>query len=357
MTEAGATTRGTTRWKIVLGVLVLLIGGGFLGVRMLLDPQRVSDFLLDRAGTALGLEISVSEPAGIGLLPHLAIELSGVSARAPGDEEVLFSAGFVEIALPWSSLRSEHFEVSSLRLDQAILNLGAFQRWRTATASSDIGPPAPLQLPPFDAPLRIRDGRIVASDWRIIGIEASASPLLEAEPFSMELSARLERGEVPQDFELRLDLLPRNTADGLQLDALKLVATQPKLVFEGSAQLSPPLHLALAGELLFQHWPEGIPQTLPDDGSDTGYRLKIDASSDLDGRGQADLQLVRGHESIAGKLESGALLDWLANPEGRALPPLGGNLEADRLQLQGVELKGVRIQIDAGEAEDADPAQ
>jgi hypothetical protein len=96
---------------------------------------------------------------------------------------------------------------------------------------------------------------------------------------------------------------------------------------------------------------------LPDDGSDTGYRLKIDASSDLDGRGQADLRLLRGDESIAGKLESGALLDWLANPNGRALPPLSGMLEADRLQLQGIELKGVQIQIDAGEAETADPAQ
>ncbi len=357
MTEAETEKRGTARWKIVLGVLVLLIGGGFLAVRLLMDPQRVSDFLLERAGKALGLEISVSEPAGISLLPHLAIELYGVSARAPGDAEILFSARFVEISLPWSSLRSEHFEVTSLRLDQADLNLGAFERWRSAQTASEIGPPAPLQLPPFDAPLIIRAGRISGRDWRLSSIEASASPLLEAEPFSLKLSARLERGEEAQDLALHLDLLPRTTPLGVQLDALKLVATQPELVFEGRAELAPPLRLALAGEVLFEHWPESIPQALPDDGSDTGYRLKIDASSDVDGRGQANLQLLRGDEGIAGKVESGALLDWLENPDGRALPPLSGMLEADRLQLQGIELKGVQIQIDAGEAESAEPTQ
>lgn len=357
MTEAETASRGAARWKILLGVLVLLIGGSFLAVRLLLDPQRVSDFLLDRAGKALGLEISVSEPAGIGLLPHLAIELYGVSARAPGDFEVLFSARFVEITLPWSSLRSEHFEVTSLRLDQATLNLSAFERWRAAQTASEIGPPAPLQLPPFDAPLRIREGRVIAPDWRITGIEASASPLLEAEPFGLELSARLERGEEPLDIALRLDLLPSTTPEGVQLDELKLVATQPELVFEGSAELAPPQRLAIAGELLFQHWPEDIPQTLPDDGSDTGYRLRIDANSDLHGRGHAEVQLLRGDEGIAGKLESGALIEWIANPDGRALPPLSGLLNADRLQLQGVELKGVKIQIDADTAETAEPAQ
>jgi len=353
MTETAAHEPRISRWKIFLGVLVLLTGGAFLAVHVLLDPERVSAYLLERAGKQLGLELSVSEPAGIGLLPHLAIELYGLSARAPNGQDLVFSANFVEIVLPWSSLRSEQVEVSSLRLDQPILNLPALQRWQASQATTQVGPPAALGLPSFDTPLRLRDGRVVGEDWRLVAINASASPLRESQPFSLELAARLERGESNLPMALRLDTTITSTPQGLDLGELQLRASQPELDFSGRALLAPPQRFELSGRFGFTQWPATVPQLLPDDGSDTGFALVLDAGFDPQGRGETRFDLRRGEEALTGTLQTGDLLDWLADPAGRALPPLRGDLEARRLALEGIELKGVRVRIEAREDEAA----
>jgi hypothetical protein len=335
------------RWPLVLGVLVLLLGGAALGVRLLLDPERVGTYLLARAGAELGLELALREPPGLGLLPHLGIELYGLSARIPGEDAALFSANFVEIALPWSSLRAERIEVTSLRIDGARLDWEAFLRWQSRRAEIDAGPPAPLRLPPFDAPVRLRDASVVAADWRLSGIEAEATPLRPGEDFALAMNARLRRGDSEQPIALRVETRPANAPDGLALDPFTLSLAEPELRFAGSLVLAPPWRLGLSGGLDFADWPASIPALLADDGSDAGYRLALDLESDFDGRGLVRLDLQHGGERLAGSLRSGELLAWLADPAGRPLPPLQGELESRRIVLEGVELKGVRLRIDA----------
>lgn len=335
------------RWPVVLGVLVLLLGGAALGIRLLLDPERVGEYLLARAGAALGLELDLREPPGLGLLPHLGIELYGLSARIPGEDAALFSANFVEIALPWSSLREERIAVTSLRIDGARLDWEAFLRWQSLRADIETGPPAPLRLPPFDAPIRLREASVMAADWRLSGIEAEATPLRAGEDFTLALNARLRRGDSEQPIALRLGTVPSHISDGLALEPLTLSLGEPELRFAGSLALAPPWRLGLKGALDFADWPASIPALLADDGSDAGYRLALELEGDFDGRGLIQLDLQRGGERLAGSLRSGELLAWLSDPAGRPLPPLQGELESRRIVLEGIELKGVRLQIDA----------
>lgn len=345
MAEPGAGAR-PRRWPLVLGLLALLAGGAALLVRFLLDPQRVSDFLLERAGRATGLELKVAEPAGIGLLPHLAIELYGFSAHLPGEPEPLLTATFVEIALPWEALRSEQIEVGSLRLDQARLDWAALQRWQAQLAESAVGPPEPLRLPPFDAPMRLRDSAIRAPDWQLSGIDAQASPLREGLRFELAVDAVLQREDARTPFSLRLGATPSQRADGLALAGLTIESAQPALRFEGSAELAPPQRIALSGTTGFEAWPETLPALLPDDGSNTGYALQLDLASDTEGSGSLAFSLARGAEALRGRFETRALLAWLGDPDRQPLPPLQGEAEASRIELPGVGLKGVTLRAE-----------
>jgi uncharacterized protein involved in outer membrane biogenesis len=156
---AAFVRRRRRRWLIAFAVLLVLAAAA-LWLRSLLQPERLSAFLLQRASQATGLQITLDQPARVGFWPDLHLELDGLSARIPGESSPLLTAQRVETALPWSALRSETLQLQGLRLFQPELDIDAMQRW-LASRQTD-GPPAPFQLPELDAPLSVEEGTIRA---------------------------------------------------------------------------------------------------------------------------------------------------------------------------------------------------
>lgn len=180
--------RNGRAWFALAVALLLLV---VLGVPYLLQPSQVSRLLLDRAGKALGLEITASGAAEYRLLGTPTLVLRDLVARERGATTALLRAQRLHIALPWSTIRARGGDLvaTRLELDQPVLDLPALQHWLATR------PPSEKRLPTLSHGLRIRDGRIVNDDasgnpWSIDGIDVDLPLLAPDQPMHARLRGR-----------------------------------------------------------------------------------------------------------------------------------------------------------------------
>lgn len=349
--------RRRRRWPWLLGgVLVVLAGGAWWLARML-EPERLSAFLLQQAGTATGLQLTLDAPADVSFWPDLHIELQGLRATAPGAARPLLAAQRVDLVLPWGALLHREVVIRHLRLLQPRLDVDAFLAWRAATA--DVGPPAPFELPELTASLSIADGTIDGDGWRLDGVAIETSGLRDGHPFEATVEAALVReDDAPLPLAFSVGTVPRVREDGLTLDPLELDLRLPRaddpLALAGSALLDPPrrLQLHLAGSM--PRWPSAWPSMATgDDAAPVALAVTYDGAAD--GSGEATLELARGKATVHAQASIVALADWAGGETPRSpLPPLTGSLEAPRIDLDGVQLIGVRASLRADDTT-ADP--
>lgn len=178
-----ATPRPVARIVLVAGVLLLMLG---LALRVALQPQRATRFLLDRIGHSLGLEITASGKAEYRLRGRPQLVLRDVVAREPGRTTPLLRADRISVSLPWSTIRArgEVLAADRLELDAPVLDLPALQHWLATR------PPSARRLPTLSAGLRIRDGSIRNDGWRIDGIDAELPLLSPDRPLHARLRGR-----------------------------------------------------------------------------------------------------------------------------------------------------------------------
>ena len=354
-----ATPRKRRRWLWLVALAALSLGA-YLGVRQLLDPERLSAFLLRQASDATGLAFSSEQPASVGLWPDLHLELSGLQAHVPSPPAPVpqlparvLRVERLEVVLPWSALFEDTLVLRRLRLQAPHLDLAASRAW--LAARSDDGPPAPLRLPRLDTPLVASGGRISHPDGSLADVNLTLDALRDGEPSVLRLSAIAADAQMQhrQPFELALGFTPRVAADGLHLDPLRLELADPVgattwLQAGGSLLLDHPRRLRFDLTATLPSWPKSWPP-LPlatNDAAKATLQLQLGFDGTPDARGALALQLTRGEERVSGGLELGALTDWFAAPTGTPLPPIRGQLESPRLQFEGVELRGVRLRLD-----------
>jgi len=343
--------RKRRRW-LWLGLLPVLALGGFFAVRTLLQPERLSAFLLRQAADATGLEITLAEPAEVGFWPDLHLELSGITAAIPGKPAApLLRAERIDAVLPWSALRAETLQLRSLRLYAPVLDVAVLKQW--LSSREEAGPPRALRLPQLDAALAVEQGRILDKDWTIAALNLALPSLRDGESTVLTLDGILERaGHVALPFDLRIALTPRQAGDELRLEAMTLSAHDagmdaPWLQLGGSLTLRHPQHLAFKFDGALPQWPATWPSlplpATPDKGE---VSLSFDYSGTPNLQGALAVRVARGDESLDGSLQLGDLSAWVDDPDARSLPPLRGALEAPRLQFGGIDLRGVSVRID-----------
>lgn len=344
-----ATSR-RRRWIWLIAFALLLLGG-WLVARMLLQPERLSTFLLQQARAATGLDITLSSPADVGFWPDLHLELDGLSARIPGTDAIVLRAETVEAVLPWSALRAETIQLRSLRLQSPVLDVDALSRWLESRHQE--GSPAPFRLPQIDAAVTVASGRIQAADWAVSSFELSLPFLRSGEAARVETSGTIEAGSrAPMPFAATFDFAPSQDGNELRFEpsSLELRTTPdaaPWVRVEGLALLQSSESLRLDIVASLPEWPPEWP-ALPLPNGDAGNEVRID----LDYRGTTGLQgdlalsLARGDADLRGTLRIGDVLAWLDDPAANLLPPLSGEITSDRMEAGGVELRGLRIRAD-----------
>lgn len=352
------------RWLWLL--LPLAAMAGFLVLRALSQPERVTAFLLRQAEQSTGLSLELSQPADIGIWPDLHLELIGLTATAPGATAPLLRVERVEAALPWSALRAETLQLQRLTLVAPQLDLPAMQAW--LAMNDDTGPPAPLRLPEFDAALSVEGGTVVADGWALQDVAFGLPALRNGAPTVVTASGSYVTADAAHGFEFVIDTVPTvGEFDialaplAIDLAATPLRDTRLKLVGELHFGVPDALRFGLATDVAA--WPARWPTLpLPDTAPPSPVSLRIDFAGTTALQGEVDLHIARGDATIAGRLDVGDIPAWLADTAGGPLPPLLGELTAPHLAIDGVEATGVTVRVsdDAAtppaDATDAKPA-
>jgi hypothetical protein len=356
-----ASPRKRRRW-LWLGVLPASLLTGVLVVRSMLEPERLSAFLLQQGEIATGLDLALSEPADVGFWPDLHLQLSGLTATAAGAGAPLLRVERIDAVLPWSALSADTLQLRSLRLHAPALDVAAFENWIDARA--DVGPPPPLRLPQLDAAMQVEQGSVVAKGWRIADLALELTALRNGEPSVLALAGKFVReGHAPQPYDLRIKATPHQRGDELHLDPIALAAhspgeASPWLQLAGTLALPPPSQLRIALTGTMPQWPSSwsaLP--LPPASGDEGVSIALDYSGSTGLQGALALRIARGDEALQGDLQLGDLFAWSAEPDAIPLPPLRGAIQSARLQFDGVELRGVRLRFEeAGEGAGSDDA-
>lgn len=227
----------TRRWFLAAAALVLLAA---LFVYWGTRPQRVAALAMSQLGSALGLDITATGASEYQLRNGVRLVLRDVVAREPGATTPLLRAGRVDVAVPWSTLRSRGKDLAIMRveLDAPVIDARALQHWLAARPASEGG----QRTPTLSNGLRVRDGRVVGDGWSVDAIALDVPRVLPDRSVDVRLSGHAVVSTARMPFALTLALdKPANDA---------MLHGQGTLGFEqGARRLAS--HLWLSGPLHF----------------------------------------------------------------------------------------------------------
>ena len=231
-----------TRLAIGAALALLLL---LLVLALVLQPRPATGLLLRGVGHALGLEITAGDASDYRLRGTPTLVLRDLVAREPGASTPLLRASRLYVALPWSTVRARGavLEATRLELDGPVLDLPALQHWLATRP-----PTAERRLPSLEAGLRVRDGTLLGTGWRVDGVGIEAPRLQPAAPFHARLQGRLRAPPlaVPVDLALaiaRPESLLQSRATGFALVGRITVEHAPDWRLPAQLTLSGPLRL------------------------------------------------------------------------------------------------------------------
>lgn len=203
-----AAARPRRRWRRRLLALVVILAA----LAWLLHPQRSGPFMLARLGASLGLQIT-AQSIDFRLRGAPEVTLDGIVVTLPGHPEPLLQARRARITLPWRTLRSggnplvfNRIEVEAPRLD-----LAAAQRWLESRP-----PSPPTKIPLITHGIGLREGSIVAPDWKIDGISITAATLQPRQPLRAQVAGRYVDATIAIAAGLDIDIAdPQALSNGM----------------------------------------------------------------------------------------------------------------------------------------------
>ncbi|NID16903.1 AsmA family protein [Luteibacter yeojuensis] len=315
------------------GLIVVVLLAAFVAMYVLLQPERFTSLLQSRA-RAVGLELTLANPASPTLWPKPALELEGVSVRASGAGTPLLAASRGKLVLPWHTLMGGEARISRLEVEGARIDLDALAAYLDTLPSRPST--AGAILPAVDAGFRIERGTLLRGNELLLSdVDIDAGRLANGLPFAVALAARtadgtsyalelettpvLARGVLTlEDAELRLSSEPRFTAS-LRGDA----------TWRGGADVG----ASLSGRVTRQA------------GAPYGMLLKITPANQRDPLYVA-LKLDGENDRTDIRVPPIGFTEWWSGIQSGGpptLPPLLGTIEAKTLDIGSVHMKGLRI--------------
>lgn len=357
MPFAATLRRHPWRWGVgaIVALLLIVLLGGSLYVRALLQPQRFTELLQQRLAAA-GLTLSVDAPAMPELWPHPAVQLQGFRLSNTSAATPLLQAGEARLVLSWRSLLHRETAVERMEIDAPRIDLDQLRVLITHLPQGTGGAPA---LPQIGAGVRIRNGILLRGNAPLLlDFDLDTGALQSGQLFSLVARAR-----DADDHVLNLDLrtVPKQNADALDFAALALDfgaagGAHGKIAgdanWSGGAQWQADLRGALSlpafapAKSASSADKTNAPQPMPRD-----YALQLRTQPARDDRPMSiAFKLDGADEHIDAQFAPLELVGWwqhLADTppnQPLALPPLQGHLRAMRLDFGAVQMQGLDIE-------------
>lgn len=364
--------RARRRW-LILAAFALLIGFAAWWVDHQLEPARLTRTVLERAGAALQLDLRAGGEPDYALRPEPRLRLPDFSARTL-DGKLLLSAKRLEVSLPWATLTGGEPIITRIELDSARLDLGVLQGWL------DTRPPEPFKIPTLSRGLHLRDGLLIGDGWRVSHLALDLPRLAPDRRAQFPLTGRFLYGDSSvsfntrvdiaragqrSDFSLRADLALARTPEPLRasittqgryaldatpktlvLPALSVRADSPLPSFAGNAAFASGKSLAANATVRLVEWPEAwpkLPGTLAGKGAGLPVKLTYRGGPALDG--PLTVHAEREGTVLDASLRAPELAKWIDDRNASPLPPLVGTLRTPTLELDGMRMEGVELQM------------
>ena len=368
------TPRSRRCW-IVLGVLALAFVFGAWWINRELEPRRLTAIVLGQLGTSLKLDLRFDGQPDYALRPEPRLLIPNLVATDPGNGQVILRTERLEVSLPWATITGGYPVITRIDLRKPQLDLPALQHWLASL------PKTPFKLPTLTRGLRIEQGHVQADGWQLSAVDLTLPRLKQNEAAKADLAFHFLQGKTAtsfagtmriasaapsSDFQLEgkgdLEHAPKPLAytialaghylsddSAFHVDARSLRlqgdSPLPTLTAKGSLAIGATLSLALQGELA--QWPKdwpALPAPLNEAKGPLPIQLAYSGKPDLSDLLTLDAAL--GESRFHSSLRLPQMQTWLADNHAAPLPPLNGTLVAPRLNIDGIELKGVSVEIE-----------
>jgi len=306
--------------------------------------------------------------------PEPRLILPNLKVTNPLDGKVFLSARRVEISLPWSTILGDTPHITRIEADEPILDFPGLRAWQATR------PATPFEVPTFTSGLEINNGELIDEAYSIKKIMLSLPHLKDQQPLEAEVSGVFQQEKTIVSFNGPLSIEKAGLNSGFTLDSkgeidlgdkplpYRLKTTGQFASLEKSFDITaktlsltsesplPNLQSALDfsfGEALkidsrgtIAEWPKDWP-TLPAPMSkqtkNISYRLKYDGKPDFSDA--IDLALDIEKSTFNSTVKITEIQTWASKADGSPLPPLRGKFDMPSVELDGVSLEGVSIEI------------
>ena len=212
------------RPALLLGAGVVLLLLLALALRFVLQPERVSGFVLASLGKSLGLDITATGSSEYRLRGAPQLVVRDVVAREPGAKTPLLRAQRVLVSLPWSTVRSRgaSLDITRIELDAPVLDVPALQQWLATRPSSE------TRIPTLSDGLRLKNGRIDGDGWQVDGLSISLPRLHPDQRVDARIGGRYRADALALRFDVAAAMTrPANDAGAAIVGAVTASSGNP----------------------------------------------------------------------------------------------------------------------------------
>jgi hypothetical protein len=297
----------------------------------------------------------------------------------PATGVVVLRAKRLDVSLPWATVRGGDIVITRLDLQQPVLDLAGIRRWLSAR------PKAPFKLQTLTNGLGVRDGTLLGDGWALRALELDLPRLAQDQPaevaygfrfqraatdlhvrgsahlaraglasaFALRGGAALARGEAPVagTFDIAGEYASTDTALELRADRFRIAGKAPVPQLDGRLQLTSAQQLVARFDGTLADWPAEWPALPPPLGEARGpfpLALRYRGASDLSDPLALGFAIDGARLGAATRVPD--MVAWLGQPHASPLPPLTGHLTLPRLDIEGISLRGVRVDMDDDDA-------
>lgn len=369
------STRARRIWIFLISFgLILAIGAWWVNKQ--LEPTRLTNTVLGKIGKELNLKFEFKGIPSYAMKPEPRLVLPNFKVINPANNKVFLSATRVEISLPWSTILGDTPHITRIEADDPVLDFPGLRTWQATR------PATPFEVPTFTSGLKINNGKLIDAGYSITKINASLPHLENQEPitatvsgifqqdktktsisfngplniakaglnseFTLESKGELNLGEKPLPYQIKTagNFASLEKSFDINSKTLSWISESPLPNLQASLNLSIGDNLKLSSTGIIAQWPKDwpvLPAPLNKQTKNIPYQFNYSGKADFSDA--ISLKLSIEQSQLSSTLKIAEVQQWVENAEGSPLPPLQGQFDTPIIQMDGVSLEGVSIEI------------
>jgi uncharacterized protein involved in outer membrane biogenesis len=370
-------TKRKKRFLIFFAVLGIIIAIAAWWINGQLEPNKLTRTVLGKLGQELNLQFDFKGEPSYAMKPEPRLIIPNLDVRNPADKEIIFSAERIEISLPWSTIMGDTPHITRIEASTPFIDLPKLLAWQSTRPAGK-----PFEVPTFTKGLKISNGKLKDIGYGIENIELELPHLENQQPIDANIAANIVIDKTVIGIAGLLNIEKAGLASAIKLqskhvlkfdkdsypyslslvgdynasDSKKIELNASSLRWKSQAPLpdiDSNLQLSIAENILslksqgkiaqwLKEWPV-LPSPLNKQTKDIPFTVAYSGKFNFSDAFKLQLQLQKSQ--FASELKIAELQHWVAGNDGSPLPPLKGAFNTPKIELEGVSLEGVSVEI------------